>query len=637
MPEQHYSNALKAGQKEYRTCISRGEYPYLSALDDVLPEEQVVSSAALGIMQIPMEFIVGTKTRGRKEAFARNFMPLLEEKSEFAVKWKRLCQSHLEEGIRDPIKVYEYMNRYYVEEGNKRVSVLRFFDAVNVSAVVTRILPERTPENELYFEHLQFYRCSKVNFLEFSKKGSCAALQRMLGKEPDEVWTEEERRKFSSNYSYFRTAYEAKGGKWLNSTVGDAMLACIGVYGYQALCSMGSTELKKAMEKMWEEMTLQQEQTPIEIKTAPAAEVKPGVLASLLAAPKQLKVTFLHDGKPDVSGWTLGHELGRTHLQRVFEGKIQTDARMNVMSADPLEEIEHAIADGADVIFTTSPRMLPASLRAAVDHPEVILLNCSLNTSHRYIRTYYARMFEAKFVIGATAGAMSQSGQVGYVCDYPIYGQIAGINAFALGAQMVNPRATVCLEWSSVGGSAAATKRLLDQGIHLISTQDMAKLSTGARSSFGLSRFTEDGSILLAAPVWNWGAYYEEIIRRILNKTFQKEYETSKKALNYYWGMSAGVVSLDYTDAVPESVRKMAWNLKAGICAGVVHPFLGPIYRQDGSSVGDGQKSLSLEEIINMDYLVENVVGSIPEYQELNTIGKATVDHVGVQPAQIRK
>ena len=44
---------------------------------------------------------------------------------------------------------------------------------------------------------------------------------------------------------------------------------------------------------------------------------------------------------------------------------------------------------------------------------------------------------------------MNDSHELGYVGDYPIFGQIAGINAFALGAQMVDPKARVLLVWSS--------------------------------------------------------------------------------------------------------------------------------------------------------------------------------------------
>ena len=35
-----------------------------------------------------------------------------------------------------------------------------------------------------------------------------------------------------------------------------------------------------------------------------------------------------------------------------------------------------------------------------------------------------------------------------------------------------------------------------------------------------------------------------------------------------------------------------------------------------------------------MDYLVENVIGTIPQYGDLNEMGKATVDTAGVEPAK---
>ena len=632
---EYYKEALRLGQKEYRACVSKGLSPCLPVLDDFLPPERAGNVVELGLVQVPSEFLVGTKTRGRVNAFAPNFMPLLADGSEFAIKWEALCKAHLSEGIRDPVKVWEYMNRFYVEEGNKRVSVLKFFSAPGIPANVTRILPEKTPETELYYEFTAFYKCSKVNFIEFSRKGGYTELQQVLGKKPDESWSEEERRHFSAVYHYFRRAYMARGGGKLQSTVGDAMLSYLKVYGYAALGAAGETEIRKNLAKMWEEVALQQESAPIELKSRPSEEKKPGLLSSVLpAAPAVRKVAFVYDKTPEISGWVAGHEMGREHVQRLFEGKIETTAYPDAMENDPNAVLEQAIADGNTLLFTTSPRLMPASLRAAVQHPEVVIMNCSLNKSHRYIRSYYARMYEAKFIIGAMAGALSESGRLGYVCDYPIYGQIAGINAFALGAQMTNPRAQVFLEWSSVKGLADATQALLDRGIHLVSSQDTAQLSRGSRSSFGLSYHRDGQELLLAAPVWNWGVYYEEILRRMLSKTVKAEYASSSKALNYYWGMSAGVVDLEYSAKLPEGTRRLADYLRESIRREVCNPFLTPLHRQDGVKIGEiGQQALSLEQISAMDYLVENVVGSIPSYDELGPLGKATVDFAGVEPA----
>lgn len=634
MPVQEYAEALKKAQKEFRVCTARGEYPYLPALDDFLPKEEQLNTANLGTVQVPMEFIAGSKSGGRTQAFARNFMPLMEPESEFAAKWKSLCRAHLEEGIRDPIKAYEYMNRYYVEEGNKRVSVLKFFGADNVSAQVTRILPRRneTPEVNLYYEFVDFYRYSRVNFVEFSKPGSYMRLQELVGKSAGEAWTQDDRSGLSTAYYYFRQAYEACGGNRLSSTVGDAMLAYMEIYGYQSLRGQGAAEIKKAVARAWEEIRLQQEAAPIDVKLDPEEKKGGDLLSKVLpkAAPKPMKVAFVHDKTPELSGWTYGHELGRKHLELVYGGEIETAAYFHALEGDPLAVIKRAIADGGSVIFTTSPRLLPASLRAAVDHPEITILNCSLGTSHRYIRTYYARMYEVKFISGAIAGAMAGGDDVGYVCDYPIYGQVAGVNAFALGVQLTNPVARVYLEWSAVGGADAAAKRLTGRGIRLISAQDLARMGGWRDSGFGLCLMTGDAQVNLATPVWQWGAYYEAILQRIRNKSFRSEYQESRKALNYYWGLSAGVVGLHCSNKLPQSAKKLASLLRDAICSGSCSPFRGPLYAQDGRQIIGEKETLSTEDIISMDYLVDTVVGTIPAYEELSDTGKATVGIVGV-------
>lgn len=638
MPDVYYKEALKLAQKEYRLCVSKGKSPCLPVLDDFLSSEKTSAGIDLGLVQIPMDQIVGTKSRGRVNAFAPNFMPIMEEKTEFAQKWKHLCQAHITEGIRDPIKVYEYMNRFYVEEGNKRVSVLKFFDAYNISGNVIRILPERTGEEEveLYYEFVSFYKYSKINFIEFSERGSYATLQKALGKETDEEWTEDERREFSAVYYYFKQAYISNGGDKLQSTVGDAMLGYIKIYGYHELKNTETADIKKNLSRMWEDVILKEDEAPIELKLHPSEEKKPGVLSKVLPSPSPsvTKVAFLYDGTPESSGWVLGHEKGRRYIQRIFDDKIETKAYSNVMDNDPFAVIEQAVEDKSKIIFTTTPRLLQASLRAAVEHPDIVIMNCSLNKSHRYIRSYYTRMYEAKFILGAIAGSITDSGKLGYVCDYPIYGQIAGINAFALGAQMVNPRAKVYLEWSAIKGAQEASQALKRQNIHIISSQDTARFLYDDRSSFGLSCIHGDDMELIANPVWNWGVYYEKILRRVFDKTLQSEYENSNKALNYYWGMSAGVVDVVYSKSLSLASRRFADLLKESIIHNVCIPFLTPMYSQNGEKIGEGQKSLTLEQIINMDYLVENVVGSIPKYEELSPMGKATVDMAGIEKSQ---
>ena len=637
--ELYYKEALKLGQKEVRARLAKDEDPYLPALDDIIPPEKALTGIRLGVMQIPVWFIVGTKTSGRLNAFAANFLPIIDEGTEFADKWETLYRSHISEGIREPIKVYEYLNRYYVEEGNKRVSVLKYCGAYSVPANVTRIMPERDGSEEVqrYYEYLDFNRYSKINFIEITKRGGYRDLLRAMGKPFDEYWTIDEQRRFSGAYYYFEKAYVENGGDKLKITVGDAMLTYIRIYGYTELENAGEAEIRINLRRIWEEIALNEKDDMIELKTAPSEEKKQSVLSKVLpiSRPAKLKAAFIYDIAPEKSGWVSDHEMGRKHAQTVLGDKVDTSAYL-CEKRSVAETLEKAIADGNTLIFTISPRMLDDSLRAAVKYPDVIVMNCSLNTSHRYVRTYYTRMYEVKFILGVLAGSLTQSGRLGYVCDYPIYGQIAGINAFALGAQMANPRAKVFLEWSSVKGAKEAALSLNRQHIHIISSQDTARYTEDDRHSFGLSHIGHDKTDLLAVPVWKWGVYYEKILRSTLDKTIKSEYINTARALNYYWGMSAGVVDVEYAPALPLASRRYADFFRSSLISGVGKPFLTPFYIQSGEIIGSRQSELTLEQIISMDYLVDNVVGSIPTYDELSPVGQETVDMVGIRQAKMK-
>ena len=636
MANDFYKEALKKGQKEKRICMNEGKNPYLPALDDLISPDKVLTEKYAGFMQVPTEWIVGTRTTSRANAFARNFMPLLLPETEFGVKWGDLCESHMEEGIRDSVKVFEYMNRYYVQEGNKRVSVLKFFDAVSIPAEVYRVLPVKdgSKEVEVYYEMLEFYECSKINYLEFSDVGCFKQIQKLMGKAPNEVWSEDECSHFKTAFYNLKKAFQELDGERVHVTPSDAMLTYLKIYGFSDLMSKSNEQIKRSLLKIWEEVCLLVEEENINLKEMPEDDWdqrRQRFFIKLFGdrGEKKKQVAFVYDKNPVTSGWVYGHELGRLHTQKVFDGNVTTRVYDDALAKDPHMVLEQAIAEGSKIIFTTSAKLLSASLAAAVEHPEVIIFNCSLNKSLRSVCTYYARMYEAKFLIGAIAGAMAGDNKVGYLCDYPIYGQIAGINAFALGVQMVNPRAKIHLEWSCVDGVETAINRLKEKGVRIISSQDLKKPTGDDKSAYGLYEYREDKKINLAMPIWNWGIYYEKLIRSIINKSFQMEYGTSKKAFNYYWGMSAGVVELICSNHLPESVKKLVEVLKNSICNGNYNPFQGIIKMQHGEQLKNPDGVLSLQEIIDIDWLLENIEGEIPEWESLSEEGRETVKSAG--------
>lgn len=629
----NYEKACHLGKKE-------GGSP--AVLDTILEERHITAPAevSLGLVSIPVDRIVGTKSKGRSQSFSKSFYPVLKENTEFASKWISLCNAHLNEGIREPIKAYEFMNEFYVEEGNKRVSVLKYFGAVSIPANVIRIIPPQSDDKEtrIYYEFMDFYSLSEINDIWFSRPGSFARLQRLVGKMPNEPWSNEDRKTFHSSYALFQKAFEAldekktsliPGTTVLNSLEnsaekkkssvlpGDAFLYYIDLYGYDSLQTDSAAELKKKLKKTRDEFQLLQSDQSVALQMDPGESKKNLLLRLIPAGTKKLRVCFIYARTVYTSSWSYAHDLGRAHLQQAFSDQVTTSYYENGTLENIAGLLQKAIDAGNDLIFTTSPIFLKESLKAAIDHPEVKILNCSLNTSHKHIRTYYARMHEAKFLMGAIAGAMAENDKIGYVADYPIYGNIASINAFALGAQMVNPRATVYLEWSRRTHPVKKTF-FADHDISVISGKDSTAPGMYDQQ-FGL--YCPDGDSIwnMAMPVWNWGRFYEQMIRNVMNGSWKLDDEKdTTKGLNYWWGMSSGIVDVICSHRLPIGTSRLIALLKETICRGDFNPFSGIMYSQNGVVKGQSSDALTSEEIITMDWLAQNIVGSIPSKDDLD-------------------
>lgn len=631
-----YVKAYKLGKRDYQARLMQGQQPTLKVLEDILPYNQHYAEVPLGIVQIPIERIVGTKMGGRSNAFAGNFMPIFSEKSEFAFKWASLSDSHVAEGIRDPIKAYEYMNEFYVEEGNKRVSVLKYYDAVSVTGSVTRILPPRTMEksNRIYYEFVGFYELSKINYIWFSDLGSFPKLQEAVGKKPEEPWSDDDRLDFSFIYTKFSAEYKANGGDKLSITTGDAFLIFITLYGYKSLAEKTSNEIRALVVKSWEEYVLGGSGKKVELKMEPVQEKKPLLNRILpLSMPKE-KIAFIYEKTPGTSAWTYAHELGRLHIEDTFSDEVSTVCYENITQEMAEETIESAISDGCNVIFSTTPAFVKGSVKSAIAHPSVRILNCSLNTSHRYIRTYYARMYEAKFLMGAIAGSMADNNRLGYIADYPILGSIANINAFALGAKLVNPRAEVYLEWSRLKDNTDSLAKLREKDVFIISGKDMNTPEDSSRY-FGLFNVEGDYPRSLAMPLWHWGKFYERLIRTIMDGAWKHdENADSVKAINYWWGISAGVVDIICSQNLPIGTLRLVDLLKKNFYTESFNPFSGILYSQEGIIQHEPAKSLSAEEIITMNWLAENVIGSIPSPVDLMESARPVVDQQGLETAK---
>ena len=616
-----YQQALKAARKAYRQSIQQGEYPFLQVLDEIAPHLSVSAEVNLGLIEIPTDRIVGTKTRGRTNAFASNFMPLLNVDSEFGMKWCRLCEAHLsDEGIREPIACYEYMGRFYVQEGNKRVSVLKHFGATSISGNVIRIMPEASGDIEYlaYREFLSYYPLTRLYQVYFSRLGSFPKLQIALGYEPEHKWTDTERRSFLSGFYYFEKAFTKLGGKTLKATASDALLEWLKVYSFESLKTLSASELQKKLEAIWADIKLIGQEDAIDVATESALTEKTAKARRSFGILSPIDVAFIHELDPAISNWTRAHELGADELEAALGSQVHVQRFTGVGNGEEaVKAMETAIENGAEVIFATTAPLIGACRKIAARHPHVKILNCSISMPYTDVRTYYSRIYEGKFISGAVAGALSQSDNIGYIASYPIFGVPAGINAFALGAQLTNPNAKVHLKWYCMDGDPVA--ELAAEGIDIVSTLDIPLPGyTGGR--WGTFRMEADGSSsLISSPYWDWGPFYIQIVRSILANDWDSPSHVRRKGhpVNYWWGMSSGVIGVQMSNSIPSGTRILAEILKKGIVDRSIDPFRRPVFSQDGVLRCDGTEPLGPEAVLNMDWLCENVEGRIPEFDEI--------------------
>ena len=627
---EEYLKALKMGQREADECAAAGKSPNPQVLDELLPDIDTLTVAEVGVMDIPSERIVGTKSAGRIAAFSPSFLPLLDPKTEFAGKWISLCDAHLgTEGIRDPITCYEYLGNFYVQEGNKRVSVLRYFGAPRIPASVKRVMPPMSDDPRIvaYYEFVDFFKSAGIYTVQFRRPKDYAKLLALLGKEPGVKWTEDERRTFNARYQYFREAFNAANTRQLDILPEEALLLWLKLYPFEDLSNLSTAALKKSVSDLWADIVASNNDS-VNVATKLEAS-KPGFLG-WITLPDHLNVAFIHALTPATSGWGLGHDKGREYMQKTLKEKVTVRNYLQGNTPEEAEKlIEQAVKDGAQVVFATVPQMAQTVLKAAVKYPKVYFFCCTLDQPYSSFRTYYGRVFEAKFITGAIAGAMAQNNRIGYIASYPIYGVPASINAFALGAQLTNPRAQIELRWSCVAGTHQAD--LFADGIRVISNRDVPTpdkhyLEYG---EYGTYQLEEDGTLVpLGSPCWLWGKFYENVVRSILSGAWDDT--RNPGAVNYWWGMSSGVIDVRVTENCPDSMAELVDILKRGISSGLIMPFHRKITAQSGGAINDGTRWLSPDELLHMDWLCSCVEGSIPGFDELLPMAQSLVRLLGV-------
>ena len=193
-----------------------------------------------------------------------------------------------------------------------------------------------------------------------------------------------------------------------------------------------------------------------------------GVAAASADAEAKTKACWVYVGSIGDFGWTYEHNQGRLAVEKELGDKVETAYVENVPEADSERAIERLARDGCNIIFTTSFGFMEPTLKVAAKFPDVKFEHATGYKTAENVTTYNAKFHEGRYVIGQIAAKMSKAGTAGYIVSFPIPEVIAGINAFMLGAQSVNPDFKVKIVWANTwydpGKEADAAKVLLQPG-----------------------------------------------------------------------------------------------------------------------------------------------------------------------------
>lgn len=171
-----------------------------------------------------------------------------------------------------------------------------------------------------------------------------------------------------------------------------------------------------------------------------------------------------------------------------------------------------------------------------------------------------------------------------------------------------------------------------ENDVNIISNKDISAPHQGARE-FGLYRVEEDHSTTnLAMPAWHWGKLYEVLIRSILSGSWKNEAGANgQQALNYWLGMSSKAIEVFCSRKLPASTQRLVRMLIQNLQAGTLNPFADLMIDQNGVTRSEEGQELSPAEILAMDWLMDNVIGDLPDLSMLREEAHALVGLQGVK------
>ena len=325
------------------------------------------------------------------------------------------------------------------------------------------------------------------------------------------------------------------------------------------------------------------------------------------------KIAFLYFAEKTDGGWTQAFDEARPKIEKALGMKIPFVENVPEVAGQSGRR-----PSGSSSAGTTSssapPSAIPTPSRSLSEkYPKVAFLNASGTTNGPNLESFYGRTYESQYLCGMVAGGVSKTGKLGFVAAHPIGLVNWTINAYELGAQQMNPKATVTViftgAWNDPVKERAAAQALIEQGIDVIGqhvdtptpqivAQERGIYGTGHHRD--LREFAPKAT--LCSSAWMWDKHLAPTLKKVAAGNWQPS------PYGAFPGIKDGGTDIACCDAVvPKEVVDKVMAERAAIVGGK-HVFGGPIKDTAGAERVAAGAVLDDAGLWKMDWFVPGVI-----------------------------
>ena len=327
----------------------------------------------------------------------------------------------------------------------------------------------------------------------------------------------------------------------------------------------------------------------------------------------KLLVAFLTPGSSADWGYNFQVNQGRIALETQLRDEIRTVIREGVATSDAGKVIQGFCDNGAKLIFSADPQYESHTQAVAENNTDVKFMQFFSSQKSDNVGTYAIHDWEPTYVCGVAAAMTAQNKtRFAFIGPMPISTAKWTANAFTLGARSVNEKITVEMvctgSWYDPKAERAAVEQMADKGIEVVYVFVIGPITAvQTAENMGLYVLSHFSDLSWVAPkmwitgtTWNWHKIFIETTDLVLKDSWEPK--------NYGGGFKQGYATIapfgpDVNYSAQEKIRQTIRK----IAADELQVFAGPIKDNQGNLKVPEGKTMTAQEILSTDWLVEGV------------------------------